>query len=162
MAVPMLGRYEIVSVLGRGTMGTVYKALDTAIERTVAIKTLNPNLPAESLPEVKARFLREAKSAGQLNHPNVVVIYDVGEADGVAYIAMEYLAGQSLRQLLDSRTPLSFDHAAEIAAQIADALAYAHRQASCTAMSSRRISCCCRPGSRSSPTSASPTYPRPR
>ncbi|HXF65874.1 MAG TPA: serine/threonine-protein kinase [Burkholderiales bacterium] len=126
MAVKKFGRYEIVSQLGRGAMGTVYKALDPAIERTVAIKTLNPDLPDESLPEVKARFLREAKSAGRLNHPNVVIIYDVGEADGVAYIAMEYLEGQSLRQLLDSGVP-PLERTTDIVAQIADALTYAQR-----------------------------------
>lgn len=126
MAVQTFGRYEIVSQLGRGAMGTVYKALDPAIERTVAIKTLNPDLPDESLPEVRARFLREAKSAGRLNHPNVVIIYDVGEADGVAYIAMEYLEGQSLRQLLDSGA-FPLEQATDIVAQIADALAYAQR-----------------------------------
>ncbi len=127
MTVKMLGRYEIVSQLGRGAMGTVYRALDPAIERTVAIKTLNPELPDENLAEVKERFLREAKSAGRLNHPNVVTVYDVGEAGGVAYIAMEYLEGQSLRQMLDSGSPLPLDTISDIVAQIADALDYAQR-----------------------------------
>jgi len=127
MTVSMLGRYQIVSQLGRGAMGTVYRALDPAIERTVAIKTLNPDLPDENMAEVKERFLREAKSAGRLNHPNVVTVYDVGEAGGVAYIAMEYLEGQSLRQVLDSGSLLPFHTISNIAAQIADALDYAQR-----------------------------------
>jgi len=123
----MLGRYQIVSQLGRGAMGTVYRALDPAIERTVAIKTLNPDLPEENMGEVKERFLREAKSAGRLNHPNVVTIYDVGETGGVAYIAMEYLEGRSLRQVLDAGAPLTLHAISDIAAQIAEALDYAHR-----------------------------------
>ena len=127
MTVNMLGRYQIVSQLGRGAMGTVYRALDPAIERTVAIKTLNPDLPDENMAEVKERFLREAKSAGRLNHPNVVTVYDVGEAGGIAYIAMEYLEGQSLRQVLDSGSPLPLDTISDIVAQIADALDYAQR-----------------------------------
>lgn len=127
MTLSTLGRYKIVSQLGRGAMGTVYQALDPAIERTVAIKTLNPNLADENMKEVKERFLREAKSAGRLNHPNVVTIYDVGEADSVAYISMEYLEGNSLREVLDAGGPLSLQVISEIAAQIADALDYAHR-----------------------------------
>jgi serine/threonine-protein kinase len=126
MNVSTLGRYQIVSTLGRGAMGTVYRAVDPAIERTVAIKTLNPDLPDENLPEVKERFLREAKSAGRLNHPNVVTVYDVGEAGGVAYIAMEFLEGKSLRQVLDAGA-IPLRTVVNIAAQIADALDYAQR-----------------------------------
>ena len=128
MEITTLGRYQIVAQLGRGAMGTVYRALDPAIERTVAIKTLNPDLPDENMPEVKERFLREAKSAGRLNHPNVVTVYDVGETPaGIAYIAMEYLEGQSLRQLLDASGPLPLSSVSNIIAQIADALDYAQR-----------------------------------
>lgn len=127
MTISILGRYQIVSQLGRGAMGTVYQALDPAIERTVAIKTLNPDLSDENMGEVKERFLREAKSAGRLNHPNVVTIYDVGETGGVAYIAMEYLEGRSLRQALDAGAPLTLNAICDIAAQIADALDYAQR-----------------------------------
>ena len=108
-------------------MGTVYRAIDPAIERTVAIKTLNPDLPDENMAEVKERFLREAKSAGRLNHPNVVTVYDVGETGGIAYIAMEFLEGRSLRQVLDSGEPLPLPNIISIAAQIADALDYAQR-----------------------------------
>jgi serine/threonine-protein kinase len=127
MEVTTLGRYQIVSQLGRGAMGTVYRAIDPAIERTVAIKTLNPDLPDENMAEVKERFLREAKSAGRLNHPNVVTVYDVGETGGIAYIAMEFLEGRSLRQVLDSGEPLPLPTIVSITAQIADALDYAQR-----------------------------------
>jgi len=125
MTVRMLGRYEIVAQLGRGAMGTVYRAVDPAIERTVAIKTLNPDLPVDSQAEVRERFLREAKSAGRLNHPNVVTVYDVGEAEGIAYIAMEYLEGRSLREVLDAGSPLSVQTVTDIVSQIADAIDYA-------------------------------------
>ncbi len=117
-----LGRYRILGELGRGAMGTVYRALDPLIEREVAIKTLHPNLPEDVIAEVRQRFLREAKSAGQLNHPNIVTIFDVGEQDGVAYMAMELLEGQSLQQILAERVRLPFQTAADYAAQIADAL----------------------------------------
>ena len=127
MTISMLGRYQIVSQLGKGAMGTVYRALDPAIERTVAIKILNSNLADENMGEVKERFLREAKSAGRLSHPNVVTIYDVGEAGGIAYIAMEYLEGRSLRQVLDSGASLPLHVISDIVAQIADALDYAQR-----------------------------------
>jgi serine/threonine-protein kinase len=127
MTISTLGRYKIVSQLGRGAMGTVYRALDPAIERTVAIKILNTDLADENMGEVRERFLREAKSAGRLNHPNVVTIYDVGEAGGIAYIAMEYLEGRSLRQVLDAGTPLPLHVISDIVAQIADALDYAQR-----------------------------------
>ena len=117
-----LGRYRILGELGRGAMGTVYRAHDPLIEREVAIKTLHPNLPEDVIAEVRQRFLREAKSAGQLNHPNIVTIFDVGEQDGVAYMAMELLEGRSLQQLLAESLRLPFQTAADYAAQIADAL----------------------------------------
>jgi serine/threonine protein kinase len=75
----MFGRYRVLGELGRGAIGTVYRALDPLIEREVAVKALNPNLPEDIAGEVRVRFLREAKSAGRLNHVNIVAIYDVGE-----------------------------------------------------------------------------------
>jgi len=106
-------------------MGMVYRAVDPLIEREVAIKTLNPALPPEALEEVRERFLREAKSAGRLNHPNVVTIYDVGEQDGIAYIAMEFLEGRSLQQMMKAGERLPFDQVAELIAQIAEGLDHA-------------------------------------
>ena len=117
-----LGRYHILGELGRGAMGTVYRAHDPLIEREVAIKTLHPSLPADLIADVRERFLREAKSAGRLNHPNIVTIFDVGEQDGVAYMAMELLEGRSLQQLLDGAERLPFQTVAVLVAQVADAL----------------------------------------
>ena len=122
-----LGRYRLLAELGRGAMGTVYRATDPLIERDVAIKTLHPNLPEEVMHEVRERFLREAKSAGRLNHPNIVTIYDVGEQDGIAYIAMELLEGRSLQKMLRDPGPLPFHLIAELAAQVADGLDHAQR-----------------------------------
>src|SRR5258706_1785835 len=122
-----LGRYKILGELGRGAMGAVYRAVDPLIEREVAIKTLLPDLPAEVMEGVRERFLREARSAGRLNHPNIVTIHDVGVQDGVAYIAMELLEGQSLQQMMKSGDRLSYSSAADLVAQVADALDYAQR-----------------------------------
>ena len=117
-----LGRYRIVGELGRGAMGAVYRALDPLIDREVAIKTLLPNLPQEVVDEVRERFIREARSAGRLSHPNIVTIYDVGEQDGIAYIAMELLKGHSLLQVLKHPQRLAFNTIANLIAQVADAL----------------------------------------
>ncbi|HEX7219516.1 MAG TPA: serine/threonine-protein kinase [Burkholderiales bacterium] len=120
------GRYLIAGELGRGAMGAVHLAKDPLIERDVAIKTLLPDLPAEVMGDVRERFLREARSAGRLNHPNIVTIFDVGEQDGVAYIAMEVLEGRSLQQMMrEGRLPLA--SIVDIAAQVADALDHAQR-----------------------------------
>src|ERR1041384_959455 len=108
-------------------MGAVYRAVDPLIEREVAIKTLLPDLPPEILDEVRERFLREARSAGRLNHPNIVTIFDVGEDAGVAYIAMELLEGRSLQQVLRNQPRLPYATAADIAAQVADALDHAQQ-----------------------------------
>jgi hypothetical protein len=117
----------ILAELGRGAMGAVHRAVDPLIERDVAIKTLLPNLPPEIMSEVRERFLREARSAGRLNHPNIVTIYDVGEQDGVAYIAMELLEGKSLQQILREGPRLAPDRIADLVAQVADGLELAQR-----------------------------------
>jgi len=117
-----LGRYKVLGELGRGAMGAVYRAVDPLIEREVAIKTLLPNLPEDVMAEVRERFIREARSAGRLNHPNIVTIFDVGEQDGMAYIAMELLQGRSLQDILKDKERLPFERTAELVAQVADAL----------------------------------------
>jgi len=127
LAQTQFGRYLIVSELGRGAMGAVHRAVDPLIERDVAIKTLLPNLPPEIMEEVRGRFLREARSAGRLNHPNIVTIYDVGEQDGVAYIAMELLEGKSLQQILRETPRLPIATIADLVAQVADGLDLAQR-----------------------------------
>lgn len=120
-----IGRYEILELIGQGAVGKVYKALDPLIERTVAIKTVPISRLKEEGSEFEARFLREAQSAGRLSHPNIVTIYDVGEADDFAYIAMEYLRGTTLRDVMDIG-PMPLDLVMSTAQQIAEALAYAH------------------------------------
>lgn len=120
-----IGRYEILDVIGQGAMGIVYKALDPLIERTVAIKTVLIAQLKEEGSEFEARFMREAQSAGRLSHPNIVTIYDVGETDDLAYIAMEYLSGTTLREIMD-KGPIPLDLVSATALQIAEALAYAH------------------------------------
>jgi eukaryotic-like serine/threonine-protein kinase len=128
MTLKTLGRYEIVSLVGEGGMGRVYKALDPAIGRTVAIKTLNVDLEPELFEEFKQRFFREARTAGRVQHPNVVTIYDVGESGGTSFIAMEYVEGQTLREILDAEKALKVDAACRIASDVASGLAAAHRQ----------------------------------
>jgi predicted ATPase len=117
------GSYEILQRLGAGGMGEVYRARDTRLEREVAIKTLS--LERCSQPEALSRFEQEARSACALNHPNIVTIYELGHVNGTRYIAMELVAGKTLRELLTGG-PIPFRKAVAIAAQIADALAKAH------------------------------------
>ncbi len=121
-----LGRYELVGEIGQGAMGTVYKARDPILDRTVAIKTINLTLANEDIAEYEARFYQEAKAAGQLSHPNIVIVFDVGRAERLAYMAMEYLEGRELRSFLMARTPIPIAKALDIAAQVADGLQFAH------------------------------------
>lgn len=109
-------------------MGVVYEALDPLIERKVAIKTIRMDLSAAEREQFEERFFREAKSAGQLIHPNIVTIFDAGKSDDLAYIAMEVLAGPNLRDLLDKQTPITPSEIANITAQAAEALAFAHER----------------------------------
>src|SRR3954467_247843 len=121
-----LGRYEILSELGQGSMGVVYRARDPMLDRIVAIKTINLTLPKDELAEYEARFYQEAKAAGGLSHRNIVTIHDIGRSDRVAYMAMEFLEGQELRRLLQGRAPIGIAHALDIGAQVAEGLQYAH------------------------------------
>jgi serine/threonine-protein kinase len=121
-----LGRYEVLEEIGHGAMGVVFRARDPLIDRIVAIKTIHVGLSRVEAEEFQKRFDREARSAGRLNHPNIVTIYDVGKSGDVAYFAMELLEGQSLREILDSGVVLPPSTIADIAAQVADGLASAH------------------------------------
>jgi len=125
-AMSMLGRYEILSELGQGAMGTVYKARDPMLDRIVAVKTINLTLPKEELAEYEARFYQEAKAAGGLSHRNIVTVHDIGRSDRVAYMAMEFLEGQELRRLIQGRVPIQLAHALDIGAQVAEGLQFAH------------------------------------
>ncbi len=121
-----LGRYEIIGELGQGAMGVVYKARDPLIDRVVAIKTINLNQALEEREEYEARFYQEARAAGRLSHHNIVTIYDVGKSGDVAYIAMEFLEGRELRDVLNERSSLPIAEVLDIVAQVAHGLFYAH------------------------------------
>ena len=118
-----IGHYQILSRLGEGGMGVVYKARDTLLSRTVALKALPPELVND--PERKRRFVQEAKAASSLNHPNIITVYDIVGDEGVDFIVMEYVAGQTLAEILASKR-LALDDALKYAVQIASALAAAH------------------------------------
>jgi len=125
-----LGRYEIVRELGKGAMGIVYLAKDPLIGRLVALKTIRPSAHAddEDTREFQQRFTREAQAAGILNHPSIVTVHDIGqdEPSGMSFIAMEYVEGQNLKEVLAQGRPLSFEQAADVCAQVAEGLDFAH------------------------------------
>ena len=127
---PMLGRYEIEKELGKGAMGVVYLGIDPKINRTVAIKTmaLSQEFEADELADVTARFFREAETAGRLNHPNIVTIFDAGEEHDLAYIAMEFIEGHDLARYTKKGQLMPPKMALGVIAQCADALHFAHRQ----------------------------------
>lgn len=119
-----LGRYLIDGHIGEGAMADVFRAHDPEIGRTVAMKVLKPDYRRD--PSIGARFLREARAAGALNHPNIAMIYDVGEADGVPYIAMELIEGRPLDLVLQAEGRMPFERVLALGIQLSDALAYAH------------------------------------
>ncbi len=127
---PTLGRYQVERELGKGAMGAVYFGRDPRINRVVAIKTmaLSAEFEGSDLEQVRSRFFREAETAGRLNHPNVVTIYDAGEEHDLAYIAMEYLEGRDLTAYTHEDRLLPLEDARHILCQVAEALAYAHAQ----------------------------------
>ncbi|MCU0573043.1 MAG: protein kinase [Syntrophobacteraceae bacterium] len=119
------GRYRIIKELGKGSMGVVYQAHDPQIDRAVALKVLRPDrVDSEAFVH---RFIKEAKAVGRLSHPNIVVVYDIGEDHGTVYISMEYLEGKPLSEVLKERS-LSLSQALRIGIQVSDALDYAHRK----------------------------------
>ncbi|MGZ5472687.1 MAG: protein kinase domain-containing protein [Thermoanaerobaculia bacterium] len=125
-----LGRYEVVRELGKGAMGVVYLAKDPLIGRLVALKTIRAAVHADDdeTKEFQQRFIREAQAAGILNHPSIVTVHDIGQDDpsGVSFIAMEYVEGHNLKEVLNQGRTLSFEQIADIVAQVAEALDFAH------------------------------------
>ncbi|MGZ8741274.1 MAG: serine/threonine-protein kinase, partial [Gaiellaceae bacterium] len=116
--------YEVERLIGRGGMGEVYRAFDPRLERPVALKLLSPRFAEDEA--FRERLLRESRLAASLDHPNVVPVYDAGEADGTLFIAMRYVDGTDLRELLRSEGPLEPERAIAISTQVAGALDAAH------------------------------------
>src|SRR5262249_49744410 len=117
--------------LGKGAMGVVYLGRDPVIGRLVALKTIRGAAEDDAEQrEFSERFLREAQAAGTLSHPNIVTVHDVGEEEETqtSFIAMEYVEGKNLKQLIKDKTPFSWDRISEIISQVAEALDYAHRR----------------------------------
>lgn len=119
-----LGRYQIEQEIGRGGMAKVYRAIDTLLQRPVALKILSPHLGDDAA--LAQRFEREAITAANLRHPAIITIFDVGEADGFKYIAMEYIAGRTLQEVLVERTRLTLTQGIAVLQPVAEALDYAH------------------------------------
>ncbi|MEO6324993.1 MAG: protein kinase [Thermoanaerobaculia bacterium] len=120
----LLGRYRLIELIGSGGMGEVYRAVDTALDREVAVKILPPE--AVATPDNRRRFETEAKSAATVSHPNLVPVYDVGESDGTPFIVQELVKGSTVSHILDERGSLPIERVAEWGAQAADGLAHAH------------------------------------
>jgi serine/threonine protein kinase len=124
-----IGRYEVQSLLGEGAMGSVYRAFDPFVERTVAIKTIKPDKAGQNeVREFHDRFIQEAKISGKLNHPNIVAIYDVGEEQGMPYIAMEFVDGSTLSDVIRLDVTPTYAELMQILMQIASALDFAHER----------------------------------
>ena len=119
-----LGPYEVLSQLGAGGMGEVYKARDTRLDRLVAIKILPAHLA--DLPDLRERFEREARTIAKLNHPHICTLFDIGRQDGTDFLVMEYLEGETLSERL-KKGPLPVEQVLQYATEIADALDKAHR-----------------------------------
>src|SRR5258705_348358 len=124
----LLGRYEVVAELGKGAMGVVYRANDPMLNRMVAIKTINTEEAGhEGMAEYEARFYTEDKAGGGINPPNIIIIYDIGKRGHLVYMAMEYIEGRELREMLADGKPIPVAQAVDIAAQVGEGLAYAHQ-----------------------------------
>jgi serine/threonine protein kinase len=125
--IPDIGKYRIVELVGEGAMGVVYKAVDSLLNRTVAIKVMNDAIARQD--ELRARFLREAQAAASLQHPNVVSIYDLGEVEGHLYIAMEYVPGADLETIVrDKDAPLTLQQKLDVVIDVLTGLSFAHKR----------------------------------
>ena len=120
-----LGRYEIIEQMGIGAMGKVYRARDTALDRTVALKTIRTGV--DVAPEVRQRFYREARACARLQHPNIITVFDLGEAENTAYIAMELLEGADFRRIIQERRSIPVEAKIAACVEVCDAIAHAHR-----------------------------------
>src|SRR5215467_12319135 len=120
----MVGKYRVLSRLGRGGMGTVYKAVDETLDREVAIKSLNPDL---SDPEVLKRFRAEALTLARLNHPNIAMLFELTEHDGELLMVMEFVRGETFETISQREGPMTVPRAGQLCTQVLDALEHAHR-----------------------------------
>jgi serine/threonine-protein kinase len=121
-----IGKYKIIELVGEGAMGVVYRAHDSVLDRNVAIKVMNDSIARQD--DLRKRFLHEAQAAASLQHPNVVCIYDLGEADGHLYIAMEYIQGVDLERLIELGEPLSLQARLDIIIDVLTGLSFAHKR----------------------------------
>jgi eukaryotic-like serine/threonine-protein kinase len=120
-----IGKYELVELIGRGGMGTIYRARDSVLGRSVALKMVSS---LEVTPELRTRFFREAQACARLSHPNIVTIHDMGEDAGRLFIVMELLEGEELRQLIARRAPITLEEKLTVLRQLCDGLSYAHQK----------------------------------
>src|ERR1051325_1612972 len=120
-----LGRYEILETLGTGSMGVVYRARDTLLYREIALKTIGTGPTVDA--ELRERFYREARACALLQHPYIVTVFDLGEAENMAYIVMELLQGEDLKRLIDDKRPLPLETRVELMVQVCEAMAHAHQ-----------------------------------
>ncbi|MGH7605162.1 MAG: protein kinase domain-containing protein [Gemmatimonadaceae bacterium] len=121
-----IGKYHIIELLGEGAMGVVYKARDSVLDRTVAIKVMNESIARQD--DLRKRFLREAQAAASLQHPNVVCVYDLGDSDGHLFIAMEFIEGVDLEKLMELKDPLSLQAKLDIVIDVLTGLTFAHKR----------------------------------
>src|SRR5579872_1292181 len=121
-----IGKYEVLDTLGRGGMGVVYRAIDPRIGRLVAIKMITGDYAKD--PDYLNRFYREARSTGTLQHPNIVTVYDLGDQDGIPYLVMEYLEGDSLEKIIKEKRPFTLTEKLSIMIQACEGLGYAHQR----------------------------------
>src|ERR1035441_2385431 len=119
------GRYEIIEQTGTGAMGNVYRARDTSLGREIALKTIRTGV--DVAPEVRQRFFREARACARLQHPNIITVFDMGEVENTAYIAMELLIGADFRRIIQERRSIPVEAKLAAGVEVCDATAHAHR-----------------------------------
>src|ERR1700687_4792854 len=121
-----VGKYELIAEIGSGSMGTIYRARDQVLDRSVALKVLRTDVDLDA--NLKERFYREARACARLTHPNIITVYDLGEDDGMVYIAMELLSGSDWRKLFQENRPIDMPLKVDLMAQVCDGLEHAHSQ----------------------------------
>ena len=121
----IIGKYRILERIARGGMGTIFKAYDPVLDRPVALKVISSEIDVSD--DLRGRFFREAQACARLSHPNIVIVYDMGEDEGRLFIVMELLDGEEMRRLITERTPLPLEDKLSIMTQVCEGLHYAHQ-----------------------------------